>query len=34
MSLWIDENIDIISDPNNMCDLLLEDEFLLIPRHP
>lgn len=33
-SLWIDGNIDIITDPANLFDLFLDQQYIMIPRHP
>lgn len=33
-SLWIDGNIDIITDPNNIFEIFLQDQYMLISNHP
>lgn len=33
-SLWIDGNIDIITDPNNIFNIFLDQEYMLICDHP
>ena len=33
-SLWIDGNIDIITDPNNIFNIFLDQEYMLICNHP
>lgn len=33
-SLWIDGNIDIITDPNNIFEIFLQDQHMLISNHP
>lgn len=34
MSLWIDGNIDIIDDPIDICNLLYDEDYMLISKHP